>query len=100
MRQFPLAEGATTEDLFRNRIHLFSGDAADFVALTPTLHDWDQLVSEVTRWVRGSNSDYDRLRMIETKKQGRTESSAVYILRMELLFRSLVIGSLKEISET
>lgn len=89
IKQYAIAEGATEADLFRNRIYLFTGNAADFLALNPGLRDWVQLVQEMTRWVRGSNSDYDRLRQLEKKRQGPKESSSLYLLRMEMLFRNL-----------
>lgn len=86
--QYAIAEGASKEEVFRNRVHLLAGDAADFVALSTHIHDWDDLVEELTRYCLGSTSDTDLLRRIERKRQG-TESCAVYCTRMELMFRSL-----------
>lgn len=89
IQQYAQAEGVSEADLFRNRIHLFAGDAADYLALNPNIYNWTELVREMTRWVRGSNSDYERLRQIERKKQGPRESSSLFLLRMEMLFRNL-----------
>lgn len=88
VNQYALAEGATEADLLRNRIYLFAGDAADFLAINQNFQTWEQLIHEMTRWIRGSNSDYERLRQIERKRQGPRESSGLYLLRMEILFRS------------
>lgn len=85
---YATAEGATDDDLFRNRIHLFTGDAADFVATHANIRSWPELVEELCQYVLGSNSDYDRIRIIERKKQG-AESCAVFITRMDMLFRNL-----------
>lgn len=87
VEQYALAEGVSSAELFRNRIHLFSQDAADFVALSQS-QSWDELVQELTTFVVGSDSDMDLLRRIEARKQGN-ENVAIYITRMELLFRSL-----------
>lgn len=88
VKQYALAENATNQDLFRNRIYLFSGDAADWIATHQGLHEWDQLVEELIRFVQGSLSDYDRLRHIEKMKQG-SENCAIFITRMEMAFQSL-----------
>lgn len=85
---YAVAEGATDEDLFRNRIHLFTGDAADFVATHANVQTWAELVEELCQYVLGSNSDYDRIRIIERKKQG-AESCAIFITRMDMLFRNM-----------
>lgn len=88
VRHYAVAEGATDDDLFRNRIHLFTGDAADFVATHAEIRNWPQLVDELCQYVLGSNSDYDRLRSLERKKQG-AETCAVFITRMDMLFRNM-----------
>lgn len=88
VEQFAAAEEATKDDLFRNRIHLFSGHAADFVILATHVRDWDELVQEVTRFARGSTSDCDLLRRIEQSRQGK-EPCAVYLTKMEMLFKNL-----------
>lgn len=88
LQHYASAEGATSEDLFRGRIYLFIGDAADFVATNPNIRTWEELVEELRQYVLGSSSDYDRVRMIERKKQS-TESCNVYITRMDLLFRNM-----------
>lgn len=75
--------------MFRNRIHLFSGHAADFVALSTHIRDWDELVDEVTKFSMGSTSDCDLLRKIQERQQGVRESCAVYVTQMEMLFRNL-----------
>lgn len=87
VRQYALAEGVSKAELFRNRIHLFTSDAADFVALSKS-RSWDELVEELTTFAIGSTSDTDLLRKIESKRQG-VETVSVFITRMELLFRSL-----------
>lgn len=89
VNQFALAERASKSDLFRNRIHLFSGHAADFVALSMHIRDWDELVDEITKFSMGSTSDCDLLRKIQDRRQGLSESCAVYVTQMEMLFRSL-----------
>lgn len=89
VNQYALAEGASKSDLFRNRIHLFTGHAADFVALSTHIHSWDALVEEITKFSMGSTSDCDLLRKIQERKQGVKESCAVYVTQMEMLFRNL-----------
>lgn len=86
--QFALAEGISKEEVFRNRIHLVAGDAADFVAISSHIGTWDELVQELTRYCLGSTSDTDLLLKIERKKQA-SESCTIYCTRMELMFRSL-----------
>lgn len=88
LQHYAQAEGATAEDLFRGRIYLFTGDAADFVATNPNIRCWEELVEELRQYVLGSSSDYDRVRTIERKKQGM-ESCNVYITKMDLLFRNM-----------
>lgn len=88
VRQFALAEATPKEELFRSRIHLFRGDAADFVATATDVTCWDELVTELTRYCLGSSSDADILRKMSQKVQGN-ENCAVYITRMELMFGSL-----------
>lgn len=87
VRQYVIAEGTSANDLLRNRIYLFTGDAADYLALNPNFHTWDLLVQEMTKWVRGSNSGYDRLCQIDFKRP--CENSSLYLLRMEMLFKNL-----------
>lgn len=87
VQQYALAEGVSEPELFRNRIHLFSHDAADFVALSRS-RSWKELIDEVTTFTVGANTDSDLLRRIENRRQG-SESVAVFITRMELLFNSL-----------
>lgn len=88
LQHYAQAEGATADDLFRGRIYLFTGDAADFVATNPNIRCWEELVDELRQYVLGSSSDYDRVRTIERKKQGM-ESCNVYITKMDLLFRNM-----------
>lgn len=90
VREFARAEGASKEDVFENRIHLFEGDAADLIASSSDMENWDELVEKLTEFCLGSDSDADLLLKISQKRQG-DESSAVYITRLELLFRSLRI---------
>lgn len=88
VRQFAIAEEASKEEVFRSRIHLFTGDAADFVAMASHVRGWDELVSELTLFCLGSVSDVDILRKLGQRTQ-QTENCAVFITRMELLFESL-----------
>lgn len=88
VRQYALAENASKEEVYRSRIHLFSGDAADFVATASHVTGWDELVSELTRFCLGSVSDIDILRKLGQRTQ-QSESCAVFITRMELMFESL-----------
>lgn len=76
------------EELFRSRVHLFSGYAADFVAMSTHIHSWDQLIFELTRYCLWSTSDTDVLQKIEQKRQG-AENAAVYYTCIDLMFQSL-----------
>lgn len=89
--QMAIAEGASKEDLFRNKIHLFKGNAADWLSTQTRFRDWDDLVRELTLYVRGSTSDQDRLRSIERMRQTPNETCAVFITRMELALNDLKI---------
>lgn len=85
VRQFAMAEGTSEDELFRSRIHLFTGDAADFVATASDVNSWSELVRELTRYCLGSCSDSDVIRKIERRVQ-KDESCAVYLTRMDLMF--------------
>lgn len=88
VRNFAMAEGASKDEVFRSRIHLFKDDAADFVATAAHVENWEELVLELTRFSLGSISDADILRKIDKKVQ-RSESCAIFITRLELMFESL-----------
>lgn len=89
IKSLAIAENASKEDLFRNRVHLFTGIAGDFVTLNNHINDWDSLVEEVRRFTMGSTSDCDLLRKIQERKQGKRENCAVYVTHMEMLFKNL-----------
>lgn len=84
---FASAEGATAEDLLRHRIHLFTGDALDWV-LNVSVSSWTELKAGLNRFVHGASSDFERLMIIDKMRQGQ-ENSSVFINRMVLQFRSL-----------
>lgn len=88
VKQFALAECATKEEVFRGRVHLFKGDAADFVCTATEINNWDTLVMELTRYCLGSDSDVDLIRRISQKTQG-AENCATFITRMELMFETI-----------
>lgn len=106
VHHFAVAERTNEEELFRSRVHLFSGAALDWVLTTP-LVNWEHLVLELTRYVSGDTTEWQRLRRIENLRQ-EDESSAMFISRMELQFQSLrrpmsetdkiemIIGGLKQ----
>lgn len=88
VRQWAMDEGLSKEELFYNKMHLFTGDAADFLTTSNHIRTWDQLVLELTRYCLGSTSDRDTLRKIEQKRQ-RDENAGVFCTRMEILLQSL-----------
>lgn len=82
------AEGAVDRDLFVGRVHLFTGNALDFV-LTSEVNTWTDLCDDLSTFVHGHRSDSARLRALENMKQSKTESCTAYMNTMELEFRSL-----------
>lgn len=88
VRDFAHSENATKDDLFRGKIHLFTGDAADFIRRSRRIRNWDQLEAELTSYCMGSTSDADLLLLIQSKRQG-SESCARFCTRMESLFDAL-----------
>lgn len=84
---FALAERTSKDELFRSRIHLFTGPALNWVLSTP-LQDWNHLVTEVSRFVLGNSTERQRIRKIEEMRQ-KEENCAMFISRMELQFNSL-----------
>lgn len=88
VEEFAKAENVTKQEVFNNRIHLFTGDAADFIMMSPHLRSWDHLTEELRRYCSGAYSDWDLMRRIEKRTQGE-ENSAIYCTRMEFLFKGL-----------
>lgn len=79
---FAQTEGVTMEELFKDRVHLFTGDALDWV-LTSQVTTWDELRTELIHFVHGSRTHAEQLDALAAKKQG-TEKSTVFINRMLL----------------
>ena len=97
VRQFAEAEGATEHDLFRNRVHLFTGAAADWLATRPDIRTWGQLVDELVYYTRNTTSDLELLEHIRAMRQGE-EPTNTYITRLELAIgelRSSLQGTVK-----
>lgn len=90
VKQYAQAEGVTERDLFEQRIHLFKGEAADWLSTQDYISSWDQLVFELKMYVRNSTSDIDRIRRIERMKQLPSETCGSYITRIELAFRDMI----------
>lgn len=86
--QYAIAEETSKSEVFRNRVHLFTGDAADFIRDASYSETWDELVDELTEYCLGTTLDTDLLRKIERKRQG-PESCSVFCTRMELSFKTL-----------
>lgn len=89
--QYAEAENTPDESLFRGRVHLFTGEAADWLATRPDLHSWQQLLTELKEYVRNDSSDMDRLEEIRNTKQG-WEVPHTNITKMELLFREFQLA--------
>lgn len=90
VKELAMTEGYTKAEVFRDKIYLFTGDAADFIRESSYSNSWDELVVELTEYCFGTNSDNDLMRRIERKKQG-LENCAIYCTRMELAFKTLRI---------
>ena len=90
-------EGATEHDLFRNRVHLFTRTAADWLATRPDLRIWGQLVDELVYYTRNTTSDLELLEHIRWMRQGQ-EPTNTYITKVELAIgelRSTLQGTVK-----
>lgn len=94
LEQLAMAENTEWDEIFDRRIHLFTGEALDWV-LTANLRNWDHLKVELTKFVFGARSDLENLQRISTLRQ-EGESAAVFINRMELRFRSLTVQPWEE----
>ena len=88
IKQYAEAEGATEAELFRNRVHLFTGKAADWLATRPDLSSWKELTKELVEYIRDTTSDLGRLNRIREIRQG-TEPTNTYITRCELAIQEL-----------
>lgn len=86
--QYAIAENMPKGEVFRDRIHLFSGDAADFIRESCYAETWDELVVELTEFCLGTISDRELIQKIEQKKQ-QMENCLIFCTRMELAFKSL-----------
>lgn len=88
VKQLAVAEQVTKEELFQNRIHLFSGTVADFVMMNEDVKTWDDLVATVVEFSRGDISDLDLLTRIKKQRQNE-ESCAAYVTKLSMMLRSL-----------
>lgn len=94
IRRFSEAEGITEGELLQGSIHLFKGDALDWI-LNNRPKSWNILVEEMSQFVHGTKSDLERLREISKQKQGR-ENCSTFIQRLLLQFQDLRIELTEE----
>lgn len=88
VEEYAKIDGVSEEELFRNKILLFEGEAADFVTASRDLRSWTDLVQKLTEYCLGARSDAGLLRKINQKRQG-DEGASAYITKLELMYRNM-----------
>lgn len=87
VNQFREAENVNVEDLFRNRVYLFTGNAADWIANSQA-RNWGQLVEELRLFSYGCNTDAEILMELAQMRQ-KNESVAVFVNNLLVQFQCL-----------
>lgn len=85
VKQFAEAESTSEDELFRCRVHLFEGDAADWLSTRPDIRTWNDLVTQLSSYIGNGATDFDKLNDLRKWRQG-TEPTNAFITKMELFF--------------